>query len=182
MRALVVYESMYGNTHLVADRIADGLRAQYAVSVVTVEEASPELLAQADLIVVGGPTHIRSLSTQLSRKAARDAAARPDGDLVLEPVANAAGLRDWLHALRPAPYVVAAAFDTRVDGPATLTGRASKGIARRLHRLGYRVVTGPESFLVDKQNRLLAGEEERAEAWGGHLATLTSRAALSERS
>jgi hypothetical protein len=182
MRALVVYESMYGNTHLVADRIADGLREGFTVSAVPVNQASPELLAEADLIVVGGPTHVRGLSTRLSRKAARDAAARPDSGLVLEPVATGPGLRDWLHALRPDPHRAAAAFDTRVDGPATLTGRASKRIARRLHRLGYRVVTGPESFLVDKQNRLLAGEDERAVAWGGHLAALTSRAALSEPS
>ena len=58
----------------------------------------------------------------------------------------------------------AAAFDTRIDGPAPLTGRP-RGIARRLRDHGFRLVVGPESFLVDKQSRLLAGENERATAW-----------------
>jgi menaquinone-dependent protoporphyrinogen IX oxidase len=32
MRALVVYESMYGNTHGIAGNIADGLRSNYEVT------------------------------------------------------------------------------------------------------------------------------------------------------
>jgi hypothetical protein len=64
----------------------------------------------------------------------------------------------------------AAAFDTRIDGPALLTGRASKGIGRRLAHLGYDLVADPESFLVDKQNHLQPGEAERAVAWGAALA------------
>jgi flavodoxin len=35
MRALVVYESMYGNTHQIAEAIARGLRSAYAVQVVS---------------------------------------------------------------------------------------------------------------------------------------------------
>jgi len=54
MRALVVYESMYGNTHVVASNIADGLRADYEVTLVPVAEATPALVAGADLLVVGG--------------------------------------------------------------------------------------------------------------------------------
>ena len=34
MHALVVYEPMYGNTHVVAGHIADGLRETYEVTVV----------------------------------------------------------------------------------------------------------------------------------------------------
>ena len=41
MRALVVYESMYGNTRVVANRIADGLRATHEVTVVPVGEVTP---------------------------------------------------------------------------------------------------------------------------------------------
>ena len=41
MRAVVVYESMYGNTHLVADAIGAGLITAFEVSVVPVSEASP---------------------------------------------------------------------------------------------------------------------------------------------
>lgn len=61
MRALVVYESMFGNTHLVASNIADGLRAGYEVTVVPVAEATPELVAAADLLVAGAPDpHVRA--------------------------------------------------------------------------------------------------------------------------
>ena len=39
MRALVVYESMYGNTHLVAEAIARGLRSAGPVQVASVADA-----------------------------------------------------------------------------------------------------------------------------------------------
>ena len=39
MRALVVYESMYGNTHLVAEAIARGLRSACPVQVASLAEA-----------------------------------------------------------------------------------------------------------------------------------------------
>ena len=52
MRALVVYESMYGNTHVIASNIADGLRATHEVTLVPVATATADLVAQADLLVV----------------------------------------------------------------------------------------------------------------------------------
>ena len=47
MRALVVYESMYGNTHVVASNVADGLRYDYEVTLVPVAKASAELAEHA---------------------------------------------------------------------------------------------------------------------------------------
>lgn len=47
MQAVVVYESMYGNTHHVADAIAAGLQDSFQVTVVPVAEASPAILAEA---------------------------------------------------------------------------------------------------------------------------------------
>jgi flavodoxin len=54
MRAVVVYESMYGNTHRIANAIAAGLEAAFDVRVVPVSHAGPEVIADADLVVVGG--------------------------------------------------------------------------------------------------------------------------------
>ena len=71
MRALVVYESMYGNTHLVADAIAVGLAPLGAVEVVPVGGATDAVLAGADLLVVGGPTHVHGMSSAMSRKGAK---------------------------------------------------------------------------------------------------------------
>ena len=76
---------------------------------------------------------------------------------------------DWFHALPATAPRAAAAFDTRTDAPALLTGRASKGIAKRLAELGYRLAAEPESFVVDSENHLLAGEADRAEAWASTL-------------
>ena len=74
MRALVVYESMYGNTHVVAQHIADGLRPTFEVDVVPVGEATPERVAVADLVVAGGPTHAHGLSRLSTWRAAVEAA------------------------------------------------------------------------------------------------------------
>ena len=52
-----------------------------------------------------------------------------------------------------------------------MTGRASKGIARKLRAEGCELLIGPESFLVTKDNVLEPGEEDRAEQWGALLAT-----------
>jgi hypothetical protein len=168
MRAVVVYESMFGNTHTVADHIARGMGAGVDVAVVPVERATVDLVADADLVVVGGPTHVHGMSTKTSRSGAKDTAASDD-DLALDPDAEGPGLRDWFDGLA-GHDTPAAAFDTRVDAPAVLTGRASKGIARRLRHHGFALVVDPESFLVDKENHLIVGEDDRAETWGAALA------------
>jgi hypothetical protein len=170
MHAVVVYESMFGNTHVVADHIANGLKASYGkVSVVPVGDATIELVAEADLLIVGGPTHAHGLSSSPTRTSATEMAAKDD-QLDLDEDAEGPGLRDWFDSLPEGARRAAAAFDTRVDGPALLTGRASKGIERRLKRHGYSLVTDPESFLVDKENHLLDGEADRAIQWGETLA------------
>jgi hypothetical protein len=172
VRTLVAYESMYGNTHLIADAIAHGLRAGgHQVDVMSIDEAGPERVGHADLVVVGGPTHVHGMTRARTRDAAREAAADSDGALRLDPAAQGAGVRDWLEALEHVDGTAGAAFDTRIAGPGLLTGRASGGIADRLRRHGFRMVIEPESFLVDrKQTVLLPGERERAMAWGRQLA------------
>lgn len=165
MKALVVYESMYGNTRRVADAVARGLAQVAEVDVVPVARARPDLVDTADLLVVGGPTHAHSMSRASTRQAAVDQAK----ELPVEPGASGAGLREWFAALGPLE-ARSAAFDTRVELPATLTGRASKGIAKELRHHRSQPVGEPESFFVDKANRLKEGEERRAEEWGRELA------------
>ena len=169
MRAVVVYESMYGNTHRIADAIGAGLEAAFDVRVVPVSHAGPELIADADLVVVGGPTHAHGMSRASTRKAAVQAADKPVGGLAVEPDALGPGLREWFGSLGDYP-VKAAAFDTRMHGPAALTGRAAKGVSRLLRQHGFDVVAEPESFLVTKQDRLEPQEQARARDWGGTLA------------
>jgi flavodoxin len=169
MKARVVYESMFGNTRAVAEAIAEGLGGSPVRAVHEAGQA-PE---QRDLLVVGGPTHMHGLTTALSRRLAAEA-AKEDGHAALEPGATAElGLRGWLRDLLACEGVRSAAFDTRLDRTAALTGTAARGIARRLRQRGYEVVA-TESFLVqDAEGPLEDGELERARAWGEQLARLT---------
>jgi len=170
MKTVIVYESMYGNTRVIADAIAQGLGPECEAAVVPVSQARPQLLDGADLVVVGGPTHVHGMSRASTRKGAAEAARKPGSQLTLEAGAEGPGLRDWLADLGPV-NAPAAAFDTRVEGPAVLTGQASKGIARLLRQHGLTMAAKPESFLVTKANQLRDGEQDRARNWGRHLAS-----------
>jgi Flavodoxin len=173
MRALVVYESMYGNTHAVATNIAAGLSARYEVTLVPVARATTKLVAAADLIVVGGPTHMHGMSSAASRRMAVQAASKQGSELTLDPDADSAGLHALLDGLG-AGRALAAAFDTRFRGAAAFTGRASHGIGRLLRRHGYRLVLPPESFLVTNANTLVDGEATRARSWGAVIGLTAS--------
>jgi len=176
MRAVVVYESMYGNTHLIADAIGAGLRTAFDVRVLPVSQARPEVIAGADLVVVGGPTHVHGMTRARTRQAAVRAADKPAGGLTVEPDALGPGLREWFGWLGRHP-VRGAAFDTRMHGSAALTGRAAKGIARHLREHGFDLAAEPESFLVTKQDRLEPHEQDRAREWGTTLAAAVAQQA-----
>ncbi len=166
MKVVVVYESMYGNTRAIGEALAEGLGGAAVVSVHDAGSAADG----ADLLVVGGPTHMHGMATSHSRRMAVEA-AKEDGHGAVEPgAAEDPGLRRWISDLPHVDGVRAAAFDTRLDRSAALTGAAARGIARRLHRRGYEVI-GRESFLVqDAEGPLEEGERERARAWGESLA------------
>ncbi|MFI5099771.1 MAG: flavodoxin family protein [Actinomycetes bacterium] len=170
MHALVVYESMFGSTREIAERIAVGLRTGVdKVEVCRVGDADVVRVADADLVVVGGPTHAHGMSRPQTRQAAVSDPAKYGKGAPLEPGADGIGLREWFEGL-PAMTGAAAAFDTRADVPAVLSGRAAKGIAQRLRRSGFRLVDGPQGFLIGKESGLKTGEADRAEAWGRALA------------
>ncbi len=169
MRAVVVYESMYGNTHLVANAIGAGLGPVFDVSVVPVAQATPAVLAGAGLVVVGGPTHMHGMSRPATRQAAVESTGKPGSLLELDPDAPGPGLREWFGSLGRYP-VKAAAFDTRLHGPVAMTGRASKGVARLLRAHGFDMTAKPASFLVGKNNKLEPHEAARARDWGARLA------------
>jgi len=127
------------------------------------------MLADVDLLVVGGPTHFHGMSRTRTRKWAAATAQKPKNDLVLDRDAQGPGVSDWLRSLGHG-HTKVAAFDTRFRGPAVLRGRASRVISRKLRRHGFEVVLKPESFFVTLQNQLEPGEEARAQEWGKRLA------------
>ena len=173
MRAVVLYESMFGNTRKVAEAIGAGLGSFDSVDVAPVGAVTPELLADVDLLVVGGPTHAWDLSRPPTRDSAVAMAHKPGSGLTLEPDATGPGLREWFAELGRLPCR-AVAFDTRIKIPAALSGRAAKGLGRRLRQHGCESAGRSESFFVSKANQLLPGEEERARSWGEQLAGVPS--------
>ena len=170
MKALVVYESMFGNTRTVAEAIGHGLSRSLEVTVIRASEADSSVLNGKSFVVVGGPTHAWGMPRPSTRRGAPDYATKGGRFLGLElGAATAPGVREWLGALGRSE-MKAAAFDTRIKGPVALTGRASRSIAKALAQHGMTVIVPPESFLVEKKGQLLPGEIERAEAWGASMA------------
>ncbi|MGH2594808.1 MAG: flavodoxin family protein [Actinomycetota bacterium] len=165
MKALVVYESLYGNTAAIGEAIASSLRTQ-GLDVVSdpVSTIVPSETAAADLLVVGGPTHMHGMSRPVTRKVG----AEDEKNTFAEPTV-APGLREWLTDLPPGAGRFAAAFDTRIHKSPLLTGSAAKGIERRLTGQGFRMIVEPESFFVTGENRLEEGQTERATTWAGSL-------------
>jgi hypothetical protein len=170
MRSLVVYESSFGNTQRIAEKIAAALAPEGEVHLVSVDEPLPSL-DEVDLLVVGGPTHVHGLSSPRSRQGALDQGA--EGDVGI-------GARGWIDTLpngARGPRV--AAFDTRAHKPALLVGSAAAGISRRLRQHGYALAAEPESFFVEgTSGPLEEGELERAWEWGRTLASEVSRTAV----
>jgi hypothetical protein len=175
--ALVVLESMFGNTDKIGNAIADGLRdAGVAVTVEDVAAAPVDLSPAVGLLVVGAPTHALSLSRPNTRADAVRQGA-PDEKA-------ATGLREWLSTVLPqdpAHAPVVAVFDTRVTKVRRLPAAAGPRAARLARRRGLAVVGRPRAFLVsDVKGPLEDGELERASAWGRELADLVARQ-LSDR-
>jgi Flavodoxin len=166
MNALVVYESIYGNTRAIAEAVAEGLGGATVASVA----GAPAELGETELLVVGGPTHMHGLATNRSRQMAAEGAHEDRGTHVEADATEGPGLRGWLAALPERSGARAATFDTRLDKAPWFTGVASRGIAKRLRHLGYEIVAS-ESFLVeDSEGPLEEGELDRARAWGERLA------------
>ncbi|MDQ0894853.1 flavodoxin family protein [Agromyces ramosus] len=163
MRAVVVFESIWGNTEQLAREVAAGIGGE-RTDVVDAASAPAALADDVDLLVVGGPTHAFSMSTEQTRESARQQGA------VHIP---ASGIREWIEA-HPSPGrdVRVATFDTRVVSP-RLPGSAAKKAMKRLVGLGFRPIAKPETFGVYGYSGPVAdGELERARRWGTELAGL----------
>ena len=167
MKALVVYESMFGNTEAIARAVADRLSEAFEVTLSDVRAMPPA--HDVDLLVVGAPTHALSLS----RPSTREEAIRQGAEQGLA----SRGMREWLDGLpidlHRLPY---AAFDTRVSRVRRLPGSAARSASRILRRHEGVPVVAAESFFVDDVRGPLGEEElERARAWGARLRSIVLR-------
>jgi hypothetical protein len=166
--ALVVVESMFGNTRAVADAVAAGLSESVPTTVVEVSTAPSR--TGVDLLVVGGPTHALGLSRRATREDAVRQGAVDAGVQV--------GIREWLQALPHQPGTAVATFDTRVRKRG-VPGSAARSAMRRLRSRGMRPLHVPQTFWVTRiRGPLVDGELQQARDWGRLLAhRLAERAA-----
>ncbi len=145
MRALVVYDSVYGNTEKIAEAIGGAIIGG-EVRVLRAGEVGPPEMENISLLVVGAPT--------------QGGRATPE-------------IRDFLDRVSKAEIngVDAAAFDTRVASRvAKIFGYAAGRIASSLKKKGANLVAEPEGFFVEgTKGPLTEGELERAAAWGKGL-------------
>ena len=169
MRALVVYESIHGNTAKVASAVSAGLADRMAVVMAEAQWAPLCVPANVDLLVVGGLTHAFGLSS---------AAAEPGA--IWGPVSRACGVRAWLSVVEfDSPEFAAASFDIRSEAR-RLPGSAAAAAQRRLKRLGARLLVPPESFrLSGRVGPVTEDELLRAESWAHELARMLGDAAHS---
>jgi flavodoxin len=157
MKALVIYDSVFGNTEKVAQAMCQALASEGDAEAVRVGDVKPEHLRGLDALLVGSPT--RAFSPTPATK-------------------------DFLKGLAPNSLngVKVAAFDTRIaveeTGPAILKflvkifGYAAKPIANRLTQKGGTLALEPEGFFVqDTEGPLRDGELERAANWAKQIIT-----------
>ena len=172
MRAVVIYESMFGDNQQVAHAIAAGLaEAGVAAEAVEVGVAPSVIGPDVDLLVVGSPNHAWSLPRPSTRQ---NAAAKADGPLVSQGI----GVREWLGIAVLHAGLRTVAYDTRGSHPKAVVAmdHASTSIEKGLAKLGGTRLGPAEHFRVaDMKGPLEPGEPERAHAWGVTLARLISR-------
>ena len=155
MKALIIYDSVYGNTEKIARAIAGAMTPSDGVKVLRVGEANPSELESIDLLIVGSPTH-RGRPTPAIQ------------EFISKIPANA--LRN----------IRATSFDTRILAKDRgvgirillgVVGYAAGRIADSLKGNGGYLATPPEGFIVEgNEGPLKEGELERAASWAKEIA------------
>jgi len=151
VKALIVYDSVFGNTEKIAKAIGDSLADLQSTEVVKVSEAKLEQLQGTGLLIVGSPTRAFKPTKAIV-------------DFLIQIPSN--GLKG----------INVAAFDTRVNtedvnsrilnGFVRIFGYAAKPIADKMQKKGGNLVLPPEGFFVkDNEGPLKDGELERAAKW-----------------
>lgn len=145
MRGLVIFESAYGNTELVARSIATSLEKYGSITTLHAAEARAININDSAVLIIGSPTQLHKAS----------------------PTVN-----EWLDGLlfdSLKNYPVAT-FDTRYQMPAWRSGSAAQRLAKRARSLGAVLLMDPESFFVTRnEGNLVPGELERASVWADNL-------------
>ena len=144
MKALIVYDSVYGNTEKIARAIGEAITGD--VKVLRVGEVSPSELESINFLIVGSPTQ----------------GGRPTP-----------AIQDLLNKVSDLAIkgINVAVFDTRLSTRwVGIFGYAAGKIADNLKRKGGTLVAFSEGFFVKgKEGPLKEGELERAASWAKEI-------------
>jgi hypothetical protein len=161
VKAIVVYESLWGNTAAVARAIAEGLGA--GTRAVSTAGATAAVLSEADLIVAGAPV----LGFRLPTESMRQSVLKTELRAPFPADLSHPSMRSWLDTV-PAGRGHFAAFET---GLRWSPGSATKSIDEKLAAAGYATAGKGRRFVVTgRYGPLRAGELEKAREWGAALA------------
>jgi len=145
--AIVIYASQFGNTEKIALALARGLRDQgIKVDFCRVDAVKLDKLPEYDLLLIGGPTHGRSISKPM---------------------------KEFLDALKDVEVQdkMGFAFDTRVAH--RFAGSAGKIIEKRLKKLRMQIIKSYTSAIVKgTEGPLEEGMDELFQQIAGELANL----------
>jgi len=145
MKSLIIYESFYGHTAVVAQAIGETLALHGEINILQATEVQINDLRDIDLLVIGCPTQALGIT----------AATRAFLNQIPEN-----GLRGIRVAL----------FDTRYQRSLWLPGSSAERLERVIAKLGGGVIAPPESYVVaDRDGPLVEGETERARSWATAL-------------
>jgi hypothetical protein len=163
MKAVVVYESHWGNTEAIAHAVAAGFGPE--AEVLTTDQALDSALTGADLVVAGAPLIAFGLPSEKTRGGvAAESAKAPTPPDLSHPSMSA-----WLDSL-PRGHGHSASFETRMRWS---PGGATGAIDRGLEGAGYRSLGKGRRFIVKgKYGPLRDGEIELARQWGTELAEM----------
>ena len=155
MKALIIYDSVYGNTEKVAQAISNELGSPGEVTVLRVGDVKPEHLVNLDLLIVGSPTQAFNTTAAIKKLVA----SIP---------------RQGLKGVRVAAFDTRISiddFNSRILPPMVkIFGYAAKPIADRLEKKGGELVIPPEGFFVaGTEGPLKEGELERAATWAQQI-------------
>jgi flavodoxin I len=144
MRAVVIYDSVHGNTEMVAKAIASAMTVES--NLVRVGSADPQALRDADLLVVGSPTHGGRPTPEIQKFLG----SMPESIIRGTKVAT---------------------FDTRFSSRLVkVFGYAADRAATTLESKGGVLVAPAEGFIVKgREGPLKEGELERASGWAKRL-------------
>jgi flavorubredoxin len=170
LKAIVVYESLWGNTAAIARAIAEGLGP--GARALSTGEATAEAIAGADLMVAGAPVFGFRLATEESLQNVR----LSPGVGAPPPNMTNPAMRSWLEELAELPPRTnghCAAFET---GLRWSPGGATSSIIQGMERAGFTSLDKGKRFVVKGRfGPLRDGEIERAREWGTELAASLGR-------